>query len=110
MEAVAESLKEFDLDNTEADVPSSLRHGKKLLPLGRYLRGRLRVLLGKDKGAPKETLEKMVEELREMQRISWQSQETGTFIPVSEVRRRLQEQPLKNLEARQRVFKKRKTL
>ena len=71
LEAVAESLKEFDLGNTEADVPSSLRHGKKLLPLGRYLRGRLRVLLGKDKGAPKETLEKMVEELREMQRISW---------------------------------------
>lgn len=36
----------LDAISAEGDVPHSLRHGRRLLPLGRYLRGRLRVSLG----------------------------------------------------------------
>jgi len=35
-----------------ADVPSVLRHGKKLLPLDRYLRERVRARVGRPSGVP----------------------------------------------------------
>lgn len=46
------------------DVPVSLRHGKKIMPLGRYLRQRLRERVGMDKKAPAVTLEKMKNEMQ----------------------------------------------
>lgn len=39
-----------------SDVPSVLRSDGKLMPLGRYLRRRLRVLCGREEGAPDETI------------------------------------------------------
>lgn len=38
----------------ENDVPSSLAHGKKILPLGRYLKGKLREALNRPPGMPQE--------------------------------------------------------
>lgn len=61
---MASVFLKFDLDITQGDVPSSLRHGKQLLPLGRYLRGKYRELVGMDKNAPQSTLDLMAEELR----------------------------------------------
>jgi len=40
------------LATREADVPSALRHGGRLLPLGRYLRRELRALVGMEKTSP----------------------------------------------------------
>lgn len=42
MPAVATQIDAFNLQYTQADVPSALRHGNKLMPLGKYLRKRLR--------------------------------------------------------------------
>lgn len=42
----------------DGDVPSQLRHGSKAMPLGRYLRGKLREEFGLDKKAPSETIQK----------------------------------------------------
>lgn len=42
----------------DGDVPVSLAHGKKLMPLGRYLRGKMREEFGLDKKAPSEAIEK----------------------------------------------------
>lgn len=39
-----------------SDVPIALRHGRKQLPLGRLLRGKLREAFGKDAGAPAHAL------------------------------------------------------
>lgn len=39
-------LSTFNLADTQGDVPSSLRVGTRLMPLGRYLRGQLRQALG----------------------------------------------------------------
>lgn len=51
------------LDYCEADVPSALRYGKKILPLGRYLRRELRHMMGRPRNAPQETLDAMAAEL-----------------------------------------------
>lgn len=48
------------------DVPTSLIHGGKSLPLGRYLTRRLRTRIGRSPDAPQETLDKMGEALREL--------------------------------------------
>jgi len=42
----------FIMDRGSDDVPSSLQHGKKILPLGRYLKGKLREALDLPKGMP----------------------------------------------------------
>lgn len=47
---VASTLKAISYGGD--DVPSSLRHGSRELPLGRYLVRRLRVLMGRDPGSP----------------------------------------------------------
>lgn len=61
---VASTLMEFNLDKTQDDVPSSLRHGNKVFPLGRYLRRKLRVMLGKPENTPHEISQAIQKELR----------------------------------------------
>lgn len=110
LDNVADVIRSLDLDITQADVPSALRHGNKLLPLGRYLRRRLRVLLGKSPDAPPETIAEFQKELQALREISWTSEETGKFVPVSELQEKANAQKLLNLENRQRIFKQRKSL
>lgn len=64
MHEVASELLRYDLEKTLDDVPSQLRHGKRVMPLGRHLRGKLREAIGRDKKAPQSTLDQMAEELR----------------------------------------------
>lgn len=64
MHEVASQFMKFNLEEREADVPSALRHGNRLMPLGRHLRRKLRAMVGKDEKAPQATLDKMAEEMR----------------------------------------------
>lgn len=64
MHDVASELLKLDLEQTQADVPSALRHGSRQLPLGRYLRRRLRLLTGKEVDAPETEKIKYQEEMR----------------------------------------------
>lgn len=64
MHFVASEFMKFNLENTQVDVPSTLRHGPKELPLGRYLQKRLRKLVGKDEKAPQAVLDKISKELQ----------------------------------------------
>lgn len=50
----------------QPDVPSSLSHGSKSYPLGRYLRRRLRTRMGMAPDAPQSTLTAMAEKLQEL--------------------------------------------
>lgn len=52
---IAQGLQRFNLDYTEGDAPVALRHGKKLLPLGRYIRGKVREELYGSKDAPEKS-------------------------------------------------------
>ena len=61
---IASEWLRLDLATREADVPSALRHGGRLLPLGRYLRRELRSLVGMEKEAPKSTLDEAAARLQ----------------------------------------------
>ncbi|MEM2002685.1 MAG: hypothetical protein QXT77_08585 [Candidatus Methanomethylicaceae archaeon] len=63
MHEVASTLLVHDLD-LQSDVPVTLRHGNREYPLGRYLRRKLRVLVGKDEKTPQHILDQYAEELR----------------------------------------------
>lgn len=63
MHEVASTLLEYDL-HLLPDVPNSLRHGSRTLPLGNYLVRKLRKAVGKDEKAPQETLDKIAEDLQ----------------------------------------------
>lgn len=61
---LAHTLMSLGLDETQVDVPSTLRHGKRTMPLGRYLTRQLRKQVGRDETTPQEVLDKVEEELR----------------------------------------------
>jgi len=96
---------EFGLEDREADVPSALRHGQRLLPLGRYLQKRLRVMVGRDEKAPAEVLEKYKEELRPLREAAFDN----SLSLKSEIVRAA-DQAVLNMEARARIFKQRRKL
>lgn len=73
---VAQSLLDLNLDEKLVDVPTALRHGSKLMPLGRYLSGRLREMLGRSKSAPLEVLDAIQEELQPLWDYACQVAET----------------------------------
>lgn len=56
------------------DVPLSLQHGMKKLPLGRYLRRKLRTFIGRDANAPLEAMAGQKEELQAMRKSAWDNQ------------------------------------
>lgn len=66
MHEVASSLMEFNLvpENGEADVPSALRHGSRVLPLGRYLKRRLRKYVGLPEETPQVVLDQIDAEMQ----------------------------------------------
>lgn len=76
--AIAATLERFNLDKSMADVPSALQHGKKILPLGRYLRRRLRSHLGKDPATPQSTMDEIRKDVLLMQQASINSKEFKT--------------------------------
>lgn len=63
MYEVASELMRFNLDLTQVDVPSTLRHGNKERPLGRYLQQQLRKMVGKDEKAPEAVKQKHAAEM-----------------------------------------------
>lgn len=62
---VASTLMAHDWPSS-CDVPSALRHGSRLYPLGRYLRGVLREMMGRTNETHPATLAEMEEEMREL--------------------------------------------
>lgn len=66
MHEIASVLMHYALEETEVDVPNALRHGSKLYPLGRYLRQRLRRMVGKDEKCPEAVVKALQAELRPM--------------------------------------------
>lgn len=63
MHELASQLLKFNLDQTQSDVPVTLAHGTRELPLGRYLRRKLRTLVGKDEKTPQEIIDQMEAEM-----------------------------------------------
>lgn len=111
MHEIASTMLALDLELGEADVPSALQHGKRKLPLGRYLKRRLRELIGREVDTPESTLAEMAEELRPLY-------EAAQMAPTPELRRVAFEnaivdassQKRLNLKTRSKIFGQRKSL
>lgn len=101
---VASALMQYGLDDG-TDVPQSLQFGRSKLPLGRYLRGRLREFIGKDGGTPEEVIKSMEEEMRPLREGAFAS--SSSF---AEAVARAGDQIVRNIESRNAVFRKDKSL
>lgn len=64
MHEVASVLMEHSKLEKMIDVPLSLQHGTRKLPLGRYLRRKLRTFIGRDADAPAAVIHAQKEQLR----------------------------------------------
>lgn len=104
---VADVMMKYNWDEKHPDVPSTLMHGKKHLPLGRTLRTKLRRMVGKDEKAPPEVLAKLNEEMLRLQQASIDSKEARSLKKIVQDQRSNQNA---SLSARQQILKSRKTL
>lgn len=103
LQQIVDTWQRFNLDYTEGDVPSALRFGKKIMPLGRYLRRQLRELLGLPPNAPQEVLQELQAEMLDMQLLSKTDPEARSATKL------LQEKykgKVASIEARSKIFKK----
>lgn len=107
MHEVASTFMQFNLDVTEGDVPSTLRHGKRLLPLGRYLRQKLRLMVGKDEKAPQYTIDKANEKMLPLRQAARASSDNPSL--KGQITEK-QKGKIASLEAREKIHKQRKHL
>lgn len=104
---IASTLMQFNLDTSQADVPSVLRHGSRELPLGRYLRRKLRTLIGKAPNAPAHEIEKLQKKMLPLLARARVDKENFTLKKqILEAGR----QPALNQAARSKIFKQGKKL
>lgn len=101
--------------NADSDVPTALRHGRQLMPLGRYLTRRLRALTGRPLNAPPITLAKMearVYHLRQTAKGITQAPGMAQFRNQAFKSLIIQENKgaIAQLETRQKIFKGKKSL
>jgi len=107
---VASALLTHNLEEL-TDVPTSLRHGSRVEPLGRYLTRQLRLQVGKDPNVPMEVIQEAQEKMRPLQEAARFQAPKGLY---SETYKALildvHEGRYLQLEAKQRFSKKRESL
>lgn len=101
---VASKLLQQSLDEG-TDVPSVLRSYGKLNPIGRYLRMKLRRMIGHDEKAPPEAVARIVEEMRPLREASFEASKSFRQAIIDEGSARVQQ-----IEARNAIFRKRKII
>jgi len=102
---VASDLMASQFDRFMVDVPTSIGYGNLQLPIGRYLRRKLRRYVGRDEKVPEEVLQSMAEELRPLREAAFNSSRSFAQALVSE-----SDGKRINFEARSKLFSERKTL
>lgn len=105
MDEVASTFMEFNLEQTQVDVPSTLRHGNKQWPLGRYLQRRLRKLVGRDEKTPQAIIDKAQEEVRHVREAAFDASES-----FQEALSRKMKPVADGNEARAAIYRKRKSI
>lgn len=79
MHEIADVILRLDLEQSEPDVPSGLRHGSSIMPLGRYLRQKLRLMIGREVNCPDEILQEAAAALLPMRLAARDSAENPSF-------------------------------
>lgn len=106
---IAEVIRTYYIpDENRADVPSALRHGGKMRPLGRYLQGKLRTELGfsSDK-APDIARQQQAQEMRPLREAARASSDAPSLKQQLEAR---DKGKIATYEARAKIFKQRRPL
>jgi len=80
MPEVASAYLSHNLHSTRTDVTTALRQGRSVLPLGRYLTRLLRQHVGMTPNAPPETIQKKMEELRELREKAQEMAPKGLYL------------------------------
>lgn len=70
---VASVMMQYGIEN-RGDVPVALRFGGREMPLGRYLRKKLRTMCGKDEKAPEGSLQVFANQLQLVRAFAWNNQ------------------------------------
>lgn len=109
MHEVASTFLEFNLDQSQPDVPSALRHGKRTLPLGRHLRRKLREFVGKEANAPQATIDEAQKEMLDVYTRS-RNAKPGEEVSPKKIAVALGNQKVLQMETKSRIFKERKKL
>lgn len=105
MHDLASTLMEHGLDRKLVDVPAFLRHGTVMWPLGRYLRRKLRVYIGRDINAPLEAIQEQKASLHPLRQAAFDASiPFKTAILETTLGRRIQ------IEARHKLRKKARPL
>lgn len=105
MMRLAHDLQKSGFSEVLGDVPNSVEVGGKLLPYGRTLRRKLRVMLGRDANAPQCTLDRLQEALLPMRLAARASKENPSFKKALVASG---DGKVANAEARRRIFEKRR--
>lgn len=113
MEDIANSMITSDgqilaLDDN-GDVPLSLRHGGKLMPLGRYLRRKLREQLGQEANASPESIQKYKAEMRAMLPPDVLGKSYAKDV-LKGILLGQSEQKVRSMEARAKIYQPKKTI
>lgn len=107
MKHVAKAIceQEVDLVAEQGDVPSSLRHGKRIMPLGRYLRRRLRKEVGLDEKAPQSTIDEAQARLQDMRDHAFETSQSFKKVVMEAA-----DESVRQMENKQKIFKRRNVL
>lgn len=105
MHDVASDLMLWKLDQTLVDVPPALRMGSTVLPIGRYLRGKLRTMVGKDEKSPQVSLDELEAKVRLVRAYAFQND-----LSVKSVFEDVNQPYAQKLETRLKLGKLRETL
>lgn len=110
MHEVASELLRYDLVEAIGDVPEGLRHGAAVLPLGRFLKRKLRLLCGYEQNAPPEKVEEARAELQQLYSLARDRKAEGSIFPLEylfkEELHKEWSQKLMQVEARERIYRK----
>lgn len=109
MHEVASTVLEFNLVETQGDVPSALRHGSRILPLGRYLRRKLRTLSTGAPDAPEVSRQFYEDEYRRLQALQMAAP-PNTKISLSQVKKQEDRGKIINTLAKHKLRKSRRSL
>lgn len=66
----ASTFLKFNLEQSQADVPSALRFGSRMLPVGRHMKNKMREAIGREVGTPKIVQLKNSQEMRPLREIA----------------------------------------
>jgi len=97
MHNVASEMMRYSLE-MRGDVPVTLRHGDRMLPLGRYLRGKLREMVDSDPSFKESDQASFEKKLRILRTFAWQNDRS-----VSSVFEEINGPYARALEGRERV-------